>query len=388
MKTKVLLLSILFGAALSLSAQQYQPMVGFSTENGSKTNFKKNKATDNMFISLGGGANILLGDNNGDADMGDRIAPSGALSIGKWYNPYMAFRLQINGGMMNNHNLVASNGTTLSKQEFYWINPHVDIMWDVTNFWAPYKESKVFHFIPFVGVGYALRPGTTVDNISYKRAESASINMGTQLMFRLSKRVDFFLEGQYTLLAEHWNGPSTARPRYDRPVQAMLGLNFNLGRKEFEVIEQMDYDLLNDLNSQINSLRDRNAELEKRPEFCPECPPPPVVECKESLSNVVYFRLNSAKIDKNQEINIFNTAEFAKKEGLPIKLVGYADRKTGNPDYNKGISERRARAVAKQLIDKYGVSSNNISIEWKGDEIQPYDENAWNRVVIMDTSDK
>ena len=37
-------------------------------------------------------------------------------------------------------------------QDFWWINPHVDIMWDVTNFWAPYKESKVFRFIPFVGL--------------------------------------------------------------------------------------------------------------------------------------------------------------------------------------------------------------------------------------------
>lgn len=383
MKTKVLLLSILFGSALSLSAQQYQPQVGFSTENGSKTNFKKNKATDNMFISIAGGANILLGDKNGDADFGDRVAPSGAISIGKWYNPYMAFRLQINGGLMNNFNGLAGDGD----QEFKWINPHVDIMWDVTNFWAPYKEAKVFHFIPFVGVGYALRPGTSVDGIEYKRAESVSVNGGAQFLFRLSKRVDLFLEGQYTLLGEHWNGPSTARPRYDRPVQAMLGLNFNVGRKDFEVIEPMDYDLLNDLNSQINALRDRNSELEKRPEYCPECPPVPVQEAKESDTNVVYFRLNSAKIDKNQEINIFNTADYAKKHGLPIKLVGYADRKTGNADYNKGLSERRARAVAKQLIDKYGVSSNNISIEWKGDTVQPYDENAWNRVVIMDASE-
>lgn len=382
MKTKVLLLAALFGSVLSLSAQEYQPQVGFSTENGSKANFKKNKASDNVFISLAGGANFLLGDLNGDKDLMDRIAPSGALSVGKWYNPYMAFRLQVNGGLMNNF----SNPRNSDKQEFYWINPHVDIMWDVTNFWAPYKESKVFRFIPFVGVGYALRPGKSVDGFDYKRAESASINGGVQMSFRLSKRVDLFLEGQYTLLGDHWNWDFDEHPRYDRPVQAMLGLNFNLGKKEFEVIEPMDYDLLNDLNSQINSLRARNSELEKRPEFCPECPPAVIQNnVTENVNNVVYFRLNSAKIDKNQDVNIFNTAEFAKKKSLPIKLVGYADKKTGNPDYNKGISERRARAVAKQLIDKYGIPTNNISIEWKGDEIQPYSENAWNRVVIMST---
>jgi outer membrane protein OmpA-like peptidoglycan-associated protein len=382
MKTKVLLLMILFGSVMYLSAQEFQPQVGFSTENGSKTNFKKNKASDNVFVSIAGGGNILLADHNGDADFSKRIAPSGAISVGKWYNPYLAFRLQVNGGLMNNF----SDG---SEQNFYWINPHLDLLWDVTNFWAPYKEAKVFHFIPFAGIGYGLRPGITENGISYRRAESVSTHLGAQLLFRLSKRVDLFVEGQYTLLGEHWNGDYHARPRFDRPVQAMLGLNFNVGQKEFEVIEPMDYDLLNDLNSQINALRAQNAELAKRPEFCPECPPATVVtESVELMNNVVYFRLNSAKIDKHQEINIFNTAEYAKKNSLPIKLIGYADRLTGNPDYNKGISERRARAVAKQLIDKHGIPSNNISIEWKGDVEQPYGENAWNRVVIMNTNEE
>ena len=44
---------------------------------------------------------------------------------------------------------------------------------------------------------------------------------------------------------------------------------------------------------------------------------------------------------------------------------------------------KRARAVAKELIDKYGISSSQITIEWKGSDVQPYNENNWNRVVIM-----
>ena len=387
MKTKVLLLAILFVASLSLSAQQYQPQIGYSTENGSVTNFKKNAATDNMFITLAGGANILIGDKNGDADFGKRIAPQGALSIGKWYNPYMAFRLQVNGGMMKNYSFLTGQGVM---QDYVWFNPHVDIMWDVTNFWAPYKEAKVFRFVPFVGMGYAHRNKMTDDaNKVMDRAESLSANFGAQMLFRLSRGVDLVLEGQYTLVDQNWNLEYTPRTRYHRIPQAMLGLNFNLGKKEFEVLEPMDYALLNDLNSQINALRAQNAELAKRPERCPECPPPAVIPpARENLQNVVYFRLNSAKIDAHQEINISNTADYAKKHNLPIKLVGYADRKTGNPDYNKGLSERRARAVAKQLTEKYGVPTNNISIDWRGDEVQPYSVNEWNRVVIMNTDNK
>jgi outer membrane protein OmpA-like peptidoglycan-associated protein len=53
-----------------------------------------------------------------------------------------------------------------------------------------------------------------------------------------------------------------------------------------------------------------------------------------------------------------------------------------------GLSEKRAKAVAKELIEKYGVNSNQITIEWKGSDVQPYDVNNWNRVVIMTAEKK
>ena len=391
MKTKVILLAFLCGVVMSISAQEYQPQIGFSTENGSKANFKKNKASDNWFISLGGGASMLFGDQNGDAEFGDRVNWAAALSIGKWYNPYLGFRLQLNGGQLNNfENLSVGGGpTTLVNQDFMYGNAHLDLLWDITNFWAPYNEKKIVRIIPFAGVGYAIRPGKTVSGYVYKRTESPTINLGMQIPFRLSNRVDLFLEGSYILANEAFNRVDQGHEE-DRIFQALLGFNFKLGRTNFEVIEPMDYNLLNDLNSQINALRAQNDELRKRPESCPECPkvqPVTVVE-KETMQNAVFFRLNSSVIDKNQEGNIFNTSEYAKKHNLPIKVVGFADKKTGTADYNQGLSERRARAVAKSLTEKYGISSDKISIEWKGDTQQPYSINEWNRLVIMDTNAK
>ena len=385
MKTKVLLLAFLCGVVMSISAQEYQPQIGFSTENGSKVNFKKNKAGDNWFISLGGGASVLMGDQNGDADFGDRVNWAAGLSFGKWYNPYWALRMKIDGGQLNNF-LQLGSPAQLYKQDFMYVNGHLDFMWDVTNFWAPYNEKKVVRFIPFAGIGYALRPGKTVDGYVFKRTESPSINLGAQIPFRLGKRADLFLEAQYSLLNEQFNRTDMGHEE-DRVFQVLLGLNFKLGRTDFEVIEPMDYDLLNDLNSQINALRAQNDELSKRPKSCPECPKvAPVVESIETMKNAVFFRLNSSVIDKNQEGNIFNTSEYAKQHNLPIKVVGFADKKTGTTDYNQGLSERRAKAVAKRLTEKYGISTDKISIEWKGDTQQPYDINEWNRLVIMDTN--
>lgn len=387
MKTKSFVLALLSVFALSTYAQDYQPQVGFSTENGSKTNFKKNKAGDNWFITLGVGGNVLFGDDNSEADFGDRLNIAPQVAFGKWYSPYWGARLQFNGGPMKS--FVDPNGA--SELKAYWLNPHIDVMWDITNYWAPYKESKVFRFIPFAGMGYAVRSGKTVDvagggSQAYRRSESPSINLGAIMSFRLSKRVDLNIEGQYVLLTEHFNRVRKGH-ELDRVGQVTAGLNFKLGKTDFEVLQPMDYALLNDLNSQINALRSENDELSKRPVSCPECEEVAPVIVKNIAENVVYFRLNSSKIDKNQQINIFNTAEFMKGNNSPIKVIGYADKDTGTSDYNFTLSEKRARAVAKELIDTYGISSNQITIEWKGSDVQPYDTNNWNRVVIMRAND-
>ena len=239
----------------------------------------------------------------------------------------------------------------------------------------------MFRLIPWVGLGYAQRFKTT-ESAEYSRTESPTVNFGILTAFRLSKRVDLNVELQGSLLNEEFNRVSMSH-LCDGIGQLSAGLTFKLGKTDFEVLEPMDYALLNDLNGQINKLRAENEELSKRPASCPECEEVVNNVVNNYVDNVVYFRLNSSKIDKNQQINIYNTAEFMKQTNSPIKVIGYADKKTGKADYNMQLSEKRARAVAKELIEKYGISSNQITIEWRGCEEQPYSENNWNRVVIM-----
>ncbi|WP_102408992.1 OmpA family protein [Parabacteroides bouchesdurhonensis] len=377
MKTKILLLALLSGFVFSVSAQEFQPQIGFSTEKGYKTNFKKNKAGDNWFISIAGGASILLGDQNNKADFGNRLNFAPQFSFGKWFNPYLAFRTQLNGGIL--HGFVGDDAQLMQHNKY--MAAHVDLLWDVTNFWAPYRESKVFRLIPWVGLGYAQRFKTT-EAAEFARSESPSLNAGILMAFRVSKRVDINVEAQGSLLNEQFNRVSMGHLS-DGIAQLSAGLTFKLGKTDFEVLQPMDYALLNDLNNQVNSLRAANDELSKRPVSCPECEEVVTEVVNNYVDNVVYFRLNSSKIDKNQQISIYNTAEFMKNNNTPIKVVGYADKKTGTSNYNMGLSEKRAKAVAKELIEKYGISSDQITIEWKGSDVQPYGENNWNRVVIM-----
>lgn len=390
MKTRFLTFTLLACFVFGVSAQELQPQVGFSNETGAKANFKKNKAGDNWFVSIAGGASILVGDDNGVAGLGDRININPQLSIGKWFMPYWGFRLQFAGGPLAGHSYgpnrsYAGEGTVLTKQNFNYFGVHLDYLLDVTNLWTPYNEQRLFRLIPWVGLGYANRPKLG----DFSKTESPTLNAGILTAFRLSKRVDLNVELQGALLNEDFNRVYKYHLT-DFIGQGTVGLTFKLGKTDFEVIEPMDYALLNDLNSQVNNLRKQNEELSKRPASCPECPKvqpcPPAVN--NYAENVVFFRLNSSKIDANQEINVFNTAQFVKENNIPVKVIGFADKNTGSSTYNKSLSEKRARAVAKQLIEKYGISSSQISIEWKGSDEQPYSINNWNRVVIMTAEKK
>ena len=48
------------------------------------------------------------------------------------------------------------------------------------------------------------------------------------------------------------------------------------------------------------------------------------------------------------------------------------------------LSEQRSNEVAKALETKYGIAKNRISVNWKGDGLQPFElENDKNRAVLF-----
>ena len=260
-------------------------------------------------------------------------------------------------------------------------------MFDVVNYFAPYRENRVFHLIPFVGLGAHMKFYSAEDKsgnkVGTENDYSGLLNGGLALKFRLGKRVDLNLEGQMMLSKNNFQGTQTIHQPADATALVSAGLTFKLGRVAFQPITPMDYDLVNDLNGQISALRAENAELSKRPVSCPECPEAVAPASTTVIENVVAFRIGSAKIDKNQMINVYNSAEAAKANGGKIYIVGYADEQTGTPQINMPLSQRRAEAVKKALIDNYGVNPDNIVIDFKGDTVQPFATNEWNRVAII-----
>ncbi|MDO5035596.1 MAG: OmpA family protein [Porphyromonas sp.] len=388
MKTKVLALSLASVLALSATAQEVTSYT--VQEPGKDVSFKREKG--NWFISLQGGGNMAfaLGTDAAvanDVEFQDRLGVSAGIALGKWHNPYFGTRLMVD------YNWIANPYVSADIDRTHSLNPHFDFMFNTSNYFGVYDQARVFSFIPYVGVGYMASQVSTGSQDANKKYldemnlnHSVSANFGFDLAFRLGERVSLTFGPAVTvtnLLHTPSKGTDLHMPN-DLLAQLRLGLTFDTGKVGFDAVEPMDYALLNTLQSEVNSLRAQNAELSKRPVRCPECPEQIVAEpAKPVHMSVVNFRIDSSRVDRNQLINIYNAAEFAKANNVGLTVTGYADAQTGSADYNMQLSEKRAREVARLLTDEHGVPSSLITIDYKGASEQPYGVNAWNRVVIM-----
>jgi outer membrane protein OmpA-like peptidoglycan-associated protein len=375
---------LLFSAliAFSVSAQEVQ-----NVSHG--TVYLKNKASDNWYIGLGGGTTIYItgGEFDADASFGKRLGWMGQLEIGRWNSPNWGARVVIDGGHIKH----VVGGVIPPEQN--WLGGHLDLMYDVTNAWGSYNPKRVYSLIPYIGIGYMY--GLNEDwkkpnpngSLFKDQNQTLTFNAGVINNFKLSKSVALFLELGLRAIEEPFDFSGAGGLEHDLMFTGTAGIKFGLGGKQdFTPAELMDYNLINDLNSQINRLRAENEELRLRPESCPECPKvqPTVVSEGVYVPNVVFFRINSAKIDRGQQLSVHNTAEYLKANpNAKVNIIAYADKQTGTPAYNFALSEKRAKAVANALINDHGINSNRISIDWKGDTEQPYAENDWNRVAIF-----
>lgn len=382
-KVKLLFISALI--AFGLNAQESQ-----NVSHG--TVYLKDKASSHWYMGIGGGTNIYVtkSENDASASFGKRLGWMGQLEIGRWNSPVWGARGVIDAG------LIEHVATTLpsygpGNPDQTWIGGHLDLMWNMSNALAGYNPDRVWNFVPYLGIGYmnGMEEWKKVDpNSGFFKDQNQTLTWNAGLInnFQITDNFAIFVELGWRIMQGTFDSKHYDKYEWDNMFTGTAGVKFGLGGKQtFTSAELMDYNLINDLNSQINRLRSENEELRKRPESCPDCPDVvPVVEESVYVPNVVFFRIDSYKIDRGQQVSVHNTAEYLKANPqATVKIVAYADKLTGTPDYNFTLSEKRAKAVANSLTSDYGIDSNRISVDWKGDTEQPYAENAWNRVAIF-----
>jgi outer membrane protein OmpA-like peptidoglycan-associated protein len=386
---KILTFVLMFSAVVA-SAQQTG-----KTAEGKRGPYLTNGFFDNWFISAGGGAQIYYGEFDSQLDFGKRLAPALDFSLGKWITPAIGLRAQYSGlkvngavqGLQGRYREGATDIANLYEEKFNMFNLHGDVLWNISNTIFGYNPSRFWSFVPFAGAGYVRSWKEGVDPVVKEVGYSA----GLLNEIRLSDAVDLNLEIKTLMINERFDGLELGEG-IEELVSATLGLTYNFKKRGFDrpakpiVPDYTPYTTkIADLEKQISDAdavakklaNDLTVEKNRKPQTITKI---------EYIANsiAIWFPINGSKLTDKDLINLGNYAEIIKKSGNKYKIMGSADKATGNKKINKKLSEDRANRVYDALVNKFGVNPNQLEIIAKGDENEPFDKPVLNRVVILE----
>ncbi|MCC8145444.1 MAG: OmpA family protein [Bacteroidales bacterium] len=362
-----------------------------------RTTWLSNRPQSNWFISgfagLGGnlsgtqaGAQKPFDAFDSDKDGFWNLFYGGA--VGKWFSPVWGLRISGQYGESKSFTKIDNKHEVTGYAEY--INGTMDFMVNLKNFFRPYNPKGFFNPVLYAGPGVIY----TMENKEYLGATSArpnpdfwniAIKAGLQLNFRLHDRWDIFLDGNALIVPGGFDREGKATiASSDVLTNVNLGLTYRINFRHFIKAPMYDQREIDALNHEINELRNR-PEVVCPP--IPVCPEPQVVvkevEAKEELTPV-FFTINSSVVRDNQLISVAKAAEYLiNNPNSRLELASYADKQTGTPAYNMQLSKKRSDAVAKVLVNKFGIDKSRLVLKHYGDTVQPFDENDWNRVTIF-----
>jgi len=385
---KFLTLVLLFTAVVSFAQQA-------ETKNeGMRGPYLTNGFFDNWFVSAGGGVQIYNGEYDNRLTFGGRLSPALDLSLGKWITPSVGVRVQYSGlrvigavsslGRYKEEALIGCPGCYLER--FNMFNLHGDFLWNVSNAIGGYRADRLLEFIPFVGVGYARSWKKDISPVKEVGFTGGLINK-----VRLTPAIDLNLELKVLLVNDRFDGFENGEG-IEELTTATIGFTYNFPKRTFDRPEKPIIPDYTPYNSKISDLEkqiaaadarakrladDLNAEKNKKPQT--------IIKVEYlTFPMAVFFPINVSILTDKDLINIGGFAEMIKKSGNKFKILGSADKETGNKKINMRLSQERATHVYEALVNKFGVNPGQLEIIAKGDENEPFGKPILNRVAILD----
>ena len=308
--------------------------------------------------------------STGNTGIGNLITPAGQISVGKYFNQAVGARLAVSGWRGESAN-----------EGFYYGAATVDGLFNLSTLFAGKNPERFFNASLIAGIGYN-------HNFAEDAKGSFMARAGLQGKIRLNSAFDLNLEALANGVSDRWNGIDDHN--FDTYFSVLVGVaykfgtGFNFACPDCDVVyfdnECYDEEYVQSLNKKINELKSQIDNHE-----CPVPEPCPEVEVvKPGLKSHVLFGLAKTNITPDQEMNIKAIADYLNQyPEAKASVTGYADKGTGSAKINEELAKKRAQIVAEQLQNKYGISSDRLTVDSKGDVEQPFSTNDWNRVVIM-----
>ena len=373
--------SLFAASLLTLGTTAAMAQATYTDKEGNEYTFNKH-----FFLDLQGGAQYTLG----EAKFGDLLSPNVQLGLGYQFSPVFGMRLQANGWQSKGGwaGFRAQKGETPynANYKFKYVAPGVDFMFNLSNLFCGWNPNRVLNVTAFAGAGANIAwDNDEVNELAATMKNMNAYNLeylwdgtkvrpygraGLELAFKVSKSVSLMLEGNANIISDKYNSKKADNP--DWYFNALAGVRINLGKSYTKKAKP------------VEEPAPAPAPKQEYVAPKPEPKPAPVEKKVEEIRRDIFFTINSCKIAPSEDAKIREVVDFLNKNTeAKVVVTGYADKGTGNDVINDRIAAKRAAAVVGMLTKKYNIPSERITEESKGARVQPFAENAENRVTIM-----
>ena len=388
-----------------------------------RTTITANKAGDNIYVGVNGGAITGLKNNLKNYGFTDKknafnaFSPEFGVRVGKNFTTVFGLALDANL-YFNAHKKACEFRASKTFVE----GLDVDLLGtaNLMNLFAGYKgQPRFFEIIALGGFGwthgfniYTPNPINRALNIPSSPIKKVNaINSKVALDFALNlgekKAWQVYIEPALVYELMGWgNGVSAGKFQYNvnqASFSLKAGVNYKFGTSNgthnFAVEQLRDQAEIDALNAKINAAKAeadaakadaaaknaKIAELQKALNDCMNKPAAAAVVKQEraNLQPSVIFKQGKSVVERSQEANLEMIAKYMKNnKDAKIKISGYSSPE-GSKELNQKLSEKRAEACKNILVKKYKIAADRLQTEGLGATDKLFDEVEFNRVALF-----
>lgn len=359
----------------------------------------ESKTFDNFYIGVNGG---FATKTTGHSWMGD-LNPNLGIRVGRYFTPVFGLAVESNVYLSNKPG--ESIGTfvrTMNTSLLGTVN--------LSNWFGGYKgEPRFFEVSVVGGMGWGHVFGHPSDETKDNTLTSKA---GVDFAFNLGKAKAWqvYIEPAmiWTLGSDNRfsNTNNISYNINNSGVQLNVGVIYKFknsnGTHNFTIAQVRDQaeidglnakinDLRNDLNGKDSQLAAKDRQISDLQRALDECNNKPQYEKPATATNLqptVLFRQGKSVVDAAQYAPIELIAQYMKNHPeANVEIKGYASPE-GSAELNQKLSENRAAAVKKILVNKYKIAADRLTTKGCGATDKLFEQVEFNRVATFNDSTK
>ena len=349
------------------------------------------------YVQAQAGAQYTLG----EVKFSDLLSPNIQIAGGYQFTPVWGLRLAVNAWQSKGGSDLNTGSTYNWK--FNYVAPTIDATCDLVNLIGGWKPNRVVNAGVLAGLGAnfafhndeaitasrqilnelggaGLAPNPIAGDVMYLEnlwsgcIPRFMVRFGAYADFNVSKRVAVGLEFNANTTSGLYNSKKAGNT--DWYFNALAGVKVRLGKTTKKVERPLPAGPERIVEKVVEKIVEKPVEkIVYRDRE--------VSANRVALREDVFFTISNSTISKAELPKVEAIAAYLNKyPEAKVTITGYADKGTGNAKINEKFAKKRAQSVADMLTDKFGISSSRISVDSKGDSVQPFEKNELNRVSI------